>query len=229
MDTRQRVDEPSVALVRNDRERARLRDAEVRAGKAHVGLMELRLQLPPRDLHEPLHILMILFLARRLLELVRNLITRKMDGRQHHVGRAFSTQLHDPFPKIRLAEVDAVLLEMRIQSDLLRRHGLGLHHALHPVLRRDPRDDRASLGGIGGAMDDGAAPFRLLLEPRVKLLDVLRGGILHFGDPSDQLAFRNLRKDLVAAGAVFHGELVERPAEKRIREGVGDLPVVVTV
>ena len=78
-------------------------------------------------------------------------------------------------------------------------------------------------------MDDGTAPFRLLLEPRVKFLNMLRGGIFHLGDPSDQLALRNLGKDLVTAGAIFHGELVERPAEERIREGIGDLPVVFTV
>ena len=229
MDTRQRVDETPVALVRDDGDRARLRDAEVRTGEAHVGFMELRLQLPPRDLHEPLHVLMILLLARHLLELVCHLVARKVDGRQHHVRGAFAAQLHDPFAKIRLADVNAVLLEMRVQPDLFRRHGLGLHHALHAVLRRDLRDDRAGLGGIGGAVDDGTAPFRLLLEPCVKLFNMLRGGILHLGDPSNQLAFRDLGKDLVAAGAIFHGELVERPAEKRIREGVGDLPVVFAV
>ena len=226
MHARERVDEASVALVRDDRERTRLRDEEVRAGNAHVGGVELRTQLRARGLHEFLHVFVVLRAPRRLLELVRHLSAREMDRGHHHVRRTLMAQLHDPLAEVRLVHLQPRRLEVRVEADLLGGHGLRFDDLADVVLLGDGGDDLAGLRGVLRAVYHGAALLRLRAEFLVKLLHAPRRVVLHIRDALDERALVHLREHPVASRAVFDRELVQRTAEKSVLQRLFDLACV---
>ena len=187
---------------------------------------ELGAQLAARHLHEPLHVFAVLLLAGHALEVLRHLLAREVDGRQHHVRRPFVAQLDDPLAEVGLANVQTLRTQVRVEADLLRRHALRLHDRLHAVLGGDLRDDLPRFCGIGRAVHDHAALLGLSLESRVQLLDVPRGVVLHVGDLADESASVDLLEDLVAAGAVLDGELVKRPPLEGVVQRLLDLAMV---
>ncbi len=56
-----------------------------------------------------------------------------MNGRHHHVGRAFFSELHDPFPEIGLRDRQSSGFQPPVQADLFSGHGFGFDDFLEPV------------------------------------------------------------------------------------------------
>lgn len=97
---------------------------KVGPGDAHVRLDELPAQFSPRHPHKSRDVIALPdtgFLGKG----IRNLRTRKVDGRQHHVRRPLMPELDNPFRKIAFDHVHAIGLKRHVGLNLLHRHGLG--------------------------------------------------------------------------------------------------------
>ncbi len=69
-----------------------------------------------------------------------------MNGRHHHVGRAFFSELHDPFPEIGLRDRQSSGFQPPVQADLFSGHGFGF-------------DDFSGTGFLSDLFNDAVSVF----------------------------------------------------------------------
>ena len=160
----------------------------------------------------------VLLFARGALEVLRDLLPRKMDRGHHHVRGALAAQLDYPFAEVRLADAEPRLFEMGVEADLLRRHGFGFDDVFHAAFGGDARNRLARFPRVRRPMHGDAAFFGLALEFQIQLFEIGRGRVLGFGDSGHEPGAVDFPERRVAAGTVLHRELVERAAEKRVVE-----------
>ncbi|MDF2974733.1 MAG: hypothetical protein K0R61_5183 [Microvirga sp.] len=132
--------EIAVTLVRDDDRRAGLGHEEVGAGDAHIRREEALAQ-HGAGLGEQLHglgeIALGIEMGVNAPEILLHLGGVEVDGGRDDVARQLVAQLDDVFAEIGLDGRDAVRLEMMVDPDLLRDHGLALRDCLCACIPAD--------------------------------------------------------------------------------------------
>jgi len=215
---RQGRNHAGVAFVGHGRDRAVFGHGKVTAAHAHIGGDELAAQLHAGHLDQTLHV-RILLDAGGLGEVVRHLITRKVDGGHNHVRRTFVAQLDDPFAKVGFVHDQAIAFQRGVQADFFGGHGLGLDHLLHFVFFGDANDHVVGFGCSGGTVHVHAALFSFGLELSVQFVHVLTGVVLGVGDLLDQRFLVHFLEHGFTVGAVGHGKGIKGTTQKFVVQG----------
>ena len=120
--------QPTVALVRDEHDRARVGDAEVRAGDAEVGAKELGAQLLAGECGEwPWRRLEDAVIGHFGLEVLRNLVAVLVHRGGDDVAGRLMSELDDPLAQVGLDHAASGRFERLVEPGLLSRHRLGLH------------------------------------------------------------------------------------------------------
>src|SRR5271165_1211753 len=172
MAPRGRQAEPRVALVRHDHDPAALGHDEVRAGQAGVRLEVLvahELAGPLRD-HAGV---LVVGAEPAPLEELRDLPAVLVDDRLDDVRRAVVVQLDYELAEVRLQGLDAVLLQVVAEADLLADHRLRLDEPLRPPRLEYGVDGLARRIGRRRPVDLGAVRGEPRLERRQVSVEIL--------------------------------------------------------
>ena len=131
-----------------------------------------------------------------------------MNGWGHDVARALPAQLDNVFAEVRLHAAQALGLEVLIQLELLRHHGLTLQHFPGTIALAQLKDDGPGRSRIGGPMHFPAPGSHLSLEG-FKLLVQGREGVIAERRRllSQGLKFRQGRDGLPTTHAEAHAQL----------------------
>jgi len=121
---RQRGHEPAVAFVGEQGDGAAFRNGEVGTANPHVGFEKGLAQLLASHLDHAVDIIGVLAGAGDLGEELRHFLAGQVNGRHHHMRRAFVTKLNDPFAEIGFRDLEAFLLQMIVEEGLFGGHGL---------------------------------------------------------------------------------------------------------
>ena len=100
--------------------------------------------------------------------------------------RRLSCKLNDPFSQVGFAHLDTGSLEMLIEMNLFRGHGLRFHDALDAVHPGEIQNVLAHLGGIVGTKYLGPAGFGVLREALCKFVEMRSRIGFSFGNLGSQ-------------------------------------------
>ena len=166
MHPRQDLGEVAVALVGDDHRGAGLGDEEIGAGDADIGGEETLAQDAAR-LGEQRRRLGELAVGAQLgmhpAEVVLDLLLGQVHRRRDDVARRLVAKLDDVFAEVGLHRLDAVVLEMLVEGDLLGDHRLALGDRAGAGLAADVEHDVARLGRGLGVVHLAAGLDHLLL------------------------------------------------------------------
>ncbi len=152
-----------VALVRDEHERAGVRDEDVATSDADIRLQERSSQLFARDRDQRRRVV-VDRMPDDLGEERRDLLARLVDRGRDEVRGTLACELDDPLAEVRLDRGDAVCCKVLVELDLLGRHRLRLHHELRLLRAADRGDHPTRLLGVHGAVHLGPDRFCLACE-----------------------------------------------------------------
>ena len=224
MDRRQGRRQVGVALVGDEDDRAGLCDRHVRARDANCRLDEL---LPQRLSRMQLDRLDSWLCAEHL----GRVLFGEVDRRRDQVRGVGVRELDHALPEVRLHDLHAEALEVRVEADLFGRHRLALGHD-HPLARRQTggrvpaqlADDLSRLGRVLGEVDraaDGAEPFGELLQQLRQAVEVCLAPALQLRAPFGEV--ERLEGGVAPAAQAGH-RVNQRLLQFGVVEGAVDAP-----
>ena len=148
MRLRQQARQIAVAFVGDDERGAGFGHQEIRARDPRIRRLEMPAHDRTRLRHQRRAVVehtVGVELTMRIAEVLLHLGPVQMERGRHDVARFFLAQLDDVFAEIGLDRREAALLEMSVQLDLFRHHGLALGDVARAALFEDRGDDARTL------------------------------------------------------------------------------------
>jgi hypothetical protein len=209
MHARQGGGEPGISLVLRDRDLARFGDEEIGPGDPHVGIDIELPHVAPGD-HRQLLGAVGGGGAQILGKEIADLPAANMHAGEDKVIGRLATQLLDEFTQIALHNPIALLLERRVEVDLLARHALALDDRLRLGGPHQPQNNLACLLGIAGPVQLPAVGGEIVGKARQQFIQPIhrrplgQAGGIPGGLPVAIAGLLRIAGDVVASQRLAH-------------------------
>ena len=113
-----------VALIADNPQGTGLGHGKIGPADAHIGRQKGLAQFFAGHPDQGPDVIRLLLNPGDLTKEVGHLLAGQVNGRHHHMGRAFVPQLDDPLSQVRLHHLEPLSFQMQVEKGLLRGHGL---------------------------------------------------------------------------------------------------------
>ncbi len=103
-----------VAFVADDSQGTGLGHGKIGPADAHIGRQKGLAQFPAGHLDQGPDVIRLLLHPGDLAKQFGHLLAGQVNGRHHHVGRAFVPQLDDPLAQVRLHHLEPLFFQMQV-------------------------------------------------------------------------------------------------------------------